>query len=251
MLRARNVTAILFGALLFMGQSLCAPDSDGDGIADPQDNCPEVVNPFQTDADGDGIGDACDTLPSCREIAELRSDVEPAPESGRYTIDPDGDDGPMEPVEVFCELPAGYTFLVGEIVRNDYPSIAGGCPEGFAPFVVKSPDHAAALERFVTGVSNEGAFYWANAFAGPDASCTARDPELGYLEDGETWHDAGITESTLAPLDITCNCNASLFDPIPLDDTVGFVNREGASCYLYNSTERELTGATVCSTNDL
>ncbi|MBC8249615.1 MAG: thrombospondin type 3 repeat-containing protein [Anaerolineales bacterium] len=35
-------------------------DSDGDGIADSQDNCPWVPNPDQTDTDGDGVGDACD-----------------------------------------------------------------------------------------------------------------------------------------------------------------------------------------------
>ena len=44
------------------------PDSDGDGIADACDNCPDVSNsdpyaviPVQPDSDGDGIGDACDT----------------------------------------------------------------------------------------------------------------------------------------------------------------------------------------------
>jgi hypothetical protein len=44
------------------------PDSDGDGIADPQDNCLTVPNgPLsqtscrtQADADGDGFGNACD-----------------------------------------------------------------------------------------------------------------------------------------------------------------------------------------------
>jgi hypothetical protein len=36
-------------------------DSDGDGIQDADDNCPETPNPDQADADGDGIGDACDT----------------------------------------------------------------------------------------------------------------------------------------------------------------------------------------------
>ncbi|MEA2461854.1 MAG: hypothetical protein QOH90_2031, partial [Actinomycetota bacterium] len=35
-------------------------DSDGDGILDDVDNCPDVANADQADLDGDGIGDACD-----------------------------------------------------------------------------------------------------------------------------------------------------------------------------------------------
>ena len=39
-------------------------DSDSDGIADANDNCPAVPNHDQTDSDEDGIGNACDLCPS-------------------------------------------------------------------------------------------------------------------------------------------------------------------------------------------
>lgn len=35
-------------------------DTDGDGIPDGDDNCPNVANPDQADVDSDGLGDACD-----------------------------------------------------------------------------------------------------------------------------------------------------------------------------------------------
>jgi parallel beta-helix repeat protein len=39
-------------------------DTDGDGICDLDDNCPNVANPDQSDVDGDGIGDLCDNCPN-------------------------------------------------------------------------------------------------------------------------------------------------------------------------------------------
>ncbi|HIA01751.1 MAG TPA: DUF4215 domain-containing protein [Myxococcales bacterium] len=36
-------------------------DSDGDGIVDSLDNCPQIENPEQGDRDNDGLGDSCDT----------------------------------------------------------------------------------------------------------------------------------------------------------------------------------------------
>jgi len=37
-------------------------DTDGDGIPDVLDNCPEIANASHADADGDGIGDACEEV---------------------------------------------------------------------------------------------------------------------------------------------------------------------------------------------
>ena len=46
------------GALIADPESR-GPDTDGDGIADSQDNCPEIPNRGQDDSDGDGRGDLC------------------------------------------------------------------------------------------------------------------------------------------------------------------------------------------------
>lgn len=39
------------------------PDTDGDGVPDAGDNCPQTSNPDQADTDGDGTGNACDNFP--------------------------------------------------------------------------------------------------------------------------------------------------------------------------------------------
>ena len=40
--------------------ALIGPDSDGDGVADPDDNCRDMANADQRDANQDGYGNACD-----------------------------------------------------------------------------------------------------------------------------------------------------------------------------------------------
>ena len=49
--------------IFYGGKDPFVPDSDGDGIPNSIDNCPNTYNPDQKDSDVDGIGDACDSLP--------------------------------------------------------------------------------------------------------------------------------------------------------------------------------------------
>ena len=51
------------GSTYTVTASLAIQDSDGDGIYDHEDNCPDVSNSDQSDSDGDGVGDVCDGCP--------------------------------------------------------------------------------------------------------------------------------------------------------------------------------------------
>lgn len=63
-------------SLINNGNSVCTPDeenpdSDGDGIPDSQDNCPNVANPDQADSDNNGVGDACEAELDCDKPSGL------------------------------------------------------------------------------------------------------------------------------------------------------------------------------------
>ena len=61
---------------MFMGAQ-CSPtaDTDSDGVADVNDNCPTVANSDQSDRqDGDELGDACDNCPDNANSAQTDSD---------------------------------------------------------------------------------------------------------------------------------------------------------------------------------
>ncbi len=48
-------------------------DTDGDGITDDQDNCPDLANGDQSDLDDDGVGDVCDDETVVMNVSESLS----------------------------------------------------------------------------------------------------------------------------------------------------------------------------------
>ena len=68
--------------------TITAPDSDGDGTYDFQDNCPSVSNADQANLDGDTFGDACD---NDKDGDGFTSDFDLNDLNGFYSTDPDDD----------------------------------------------------------------------------------------------------------------------------------------------------------------
>lgn len=72
---------------------VCDPDMDGDGVENANDNCPARTNADQQDADGDGIGDVCDNCPT-------------APNPDQTDADGDGTGDVCEPSRLYVDARA-------------------------------------------------------------------------------------------------------------------------------------------------
>ena len=116
---------------VFITAALSVPalaDTDGDGIPDAEDNCPDIANPDQSDADDDGVGDACDNCPD-------------VPDPNQNDADGDGRGNPCDP----CDLSG----VAGDCNGNDIDDLCEVlCDVGFA-----YPDFSSLDRLHVVGSS--------------------------------------------------------------------------------------------------
>ncbi len=111
------------------------PDSDGDGILDPDDNCPDVFNPGQRDSNGDGIGDACGVNPAI-DIEKTTNGVDADdPNSGNAPII-----APGQPVEWSYRATNTGDATLFNVTITDDQGVALTCPP--SPITLNPGDSA-------------------------------------------------------------------------------------------------------------
>jgi hypothetical protein len=75
-------------------------DTDGDGVCNADDNCPDVANADQADSDGDGVGNACDI---CQNDPDKTDPGVCGCEIPDTDCDEDGIPDCVDPFVPFCE----------------------------------------------------------------------------------------------------------------------------------------------------
>ena len=102
------------------------PDTDGDGIPNATDNCPNVSNPTQADCDGNGVGDACELDCNGNGLADVCEFVNGTVSDCNSNGIPDScdiangvaQDCNNNGVPDFCEIISG---AVGDFNENNIP----------------------------------------------------------------------------------------------------------------------------------
>lgn len=113
-------------------------DTDGDGVVDDFDNCPNTPNPLQEDTDVDGLGDACDNCPAI-------------PNALQEDLDGDGIGDLCDDCDIVATPPGADIIDTAWVRRYDGP----GNHNDYAHAVAAGPDGNIAVAGASTGMNND------------------------------------------------------------------------------------------------
>jgi hypothetical protein len=157
-----------------------APDTDGDGVVDPYDNCPHTPNADQADGDGDGVGNACNRT-VCRDGVDNDGDglIDLADGGCRNADDPSEEPDCSDGLDN-----DGDGRIDFDPVTYADPGDETTPPSGTGDPACPSANRVFELSQCEDGIDNDGdgmidydAGYFANGAAdaaGPDPQCAGR-----------------------------------------------------------------------------
>jgi hypothetical protein len=175
-------------------------DSDGDGLGDGCDNCPETPNPNQTNTDvivnppGDALGDACD-LDDDNDTVLDGDDADPLDPYVCRDLDTDSCDdcsvlGVADPSNDGTDTDSDGACDAGDLDDDNDTVLDGDDADPLDPYVCRDLDTDSCDDCSVLGVadpSNDG------TDTDSDGACDAGDPD----DDNDTVLDGDDTD----PLD--------------------------------------------------
>jgi len=224
---------IYVSTLMFTEPDPCADlggDTDGDGVCDADDNCPDDANSSQADSDGDGVGDVCDIVAPNLVVALSHAPANPTAAdlmSFEAVVSNIGD------------TPAGSSVLSfrigGETVAATFDTPALAVGESFTATrrtVLRQLSYGNTAIADVTNVvveSNEGDnsatdFFRVDAAPLPEIDVSPLTVDFGQVDIGDSAPAvvtiSNLGEGTLTVHELTLSGDAEIvLDPIstPLD----------------------------------
>ena len=110
-----------------------APDGDGDGVPDDEDNCPATSNPGQEDADGDDVGNVCDNCPADANTDQADTDGDDVGnlcDNCPDVSNPGQEDGDTDGVGDICDnCPADANTDQADDDTDDVGDVCDNCPD--------------------------------------------------------------------------------------------------------------------------
>ncbi|WP_105104228.1 PHB depolymerase family esterase [Microbulbifer pacificus] len=134
-------------------------DSDGDGVEDALDNCPNTANANQADNDGDGIGNACDSTPDGEPLDSDGDGVNDSVDNCPAVANPGQQDNDGDGIGNACDSTPDGSFTCTQYTANNYSHVQAGraTTNGGYVYAVGSGNNLGLYNLFVTSTLAETA----------------------------------------------------------------------------------------------
>ncbi|WP_226661166.1 PHB depolymerase family esterase [Microbulbifer aggregans] len=134
-------------------------DTDGDGIEDTLDNCPNTANAGQEDNDGDGIGNACDSTPDGEPLDSDGDGVNDSVDNCPAVANAGQEDNDGDGIGNACDSTPDGDVACTEYTANNYNHVQAGraTTNGSYAYAVGSGDYLGLYNVFVTSTLAETA----------------------------------------------------------------------------------------------